>query len=132
MLQQRQIPKLSQSAEEDRFLRHGRILILPHAKIEMVPRRLIDADIDTLQICESSCDGAEGAVPGAFFGFGGNVHVQVEVAEGEGLGAGGEGGDVGCEFGEEGGVLEGECVGGVEDGVRFVGDLAACVEEIDG
>lgn len=56
----------------------------------------------------------------------------MEVAGSEGLGAAGEGGEVGGEFCEEGGVLEGELVEGVEDGVRFVVGLAAGEEEVEG
>ena len=98
----------------------------------MVPGCLVDADIDAVQTCESSCGGAKSAIPGVFISFGGNLHVQVEASESEGFGARGEGVDMGYEFGEEGRILEGEFVGGIKDVVRFVKDLSACAEETDG
>ena len=58
--------------------------------------------------------------------------MQVDVSYGESFLAGGQGVDVGDELREEGGVLERECVGGVDDVLRFVIDLSTRAEEIDG
>lgn len=90
----------------------------------IVPDRLVDADIHARQIAETSDEGLKGAVP---FLFGVSIvdgYVQVEASYCKGFSAGTE-----AESREQGGLLEGECVGGVDEVPHVVIDLSTRAEE---
>ena len=95
-----------------------------------VPKNLVDANIDALQTSAKMRNGVKSVVPRSLLAGEGYSYVQGELSQGRTLLAGRKGAETIDKFGEKVGVLEAECVGGVEEAAGFMVDLSTCAEEI--